>query len=198
MDQIILASSSKTRKELLESAGICFESQPAKIDEQEIRASLQAEKRDAFVIAEMLAEHKALVVSRKRPDALVIGADQILECKNVIFSKPESRTKARQQLTLLRDKEHRLVSSVVVAQSGERLWHNTDSALLQMRSFSDLFLDDYLTDLGEGLLDSPGCYRVEGRGVQLFARITGDYFTILGLPLLPLLDYLRLRGSVVE
>ena len=146
----------------------------------------------------MLAEHKALVVSRKTPGSLVIGADQILEYEKSILSKPKSRTEARKQLCLLRDMDHKLISSVIVAKDGKRLWHNTDIALLRMRNFSDPFLDNYLIDLGEDLFDGSGCYRVEGLGIQLFARITGDYFTILGLPLLPLLDYLRLQGAVAE
>ena len=171
---------------------------PANIDEEEIRASLIAEKRDPAVIAEMLAEHKALVVSRKSPGALVIGADQILEYEKSILNKPESEKEAKQQLCLLRDKDHRLISSVVVARDGERLWHNTGVALLRMRNFSDAFLDSYLTKLGKDLLDGSGSYRLEGTGIQLFARVTGDYFTILGLPVLPLLDYLRLQGAVAE
>lgn len=198
MDKIILASSSKTRIALLMSAGVSIEAQPAKIDEQEIRESLIAQKCGADLIPEMLAEHKALVVSRKRPGTLVIGADQILEYEKSIISKPESQIEARKQLQLLRDNDHRLVSSVVVAKSGERLWHNTDSAFLRMRNFSDSFLEEYLADCGQDLLDGAGCYRVEGLGVQLFTRITGDYFTILGLPLIPLLDYLRLQGVVTE
>ena len=196
MDKIILASSSKTRTALLMSAGVSFESRTANIDEEEITAALIAEKREPFVIAESLAEHKALVVSRKAPGNLVIGADQILEYEKSILSKPKNQIEAREHLCLLRDMDHKLISSVVVAKDGRRLWHNTDVALLRMRNFSDGFLDAYLRDLGEDLFDGSGCYRVEGFGIQLFARITGDYFTILGLPLLALLDYLRVRGVV--
>ena len=198
MKKIILASSSKTRTALLVSAGVCFENRPAKIDEEEIRASLVAEKCEPFVIAEVLAEHKALVVSMKNPGSLVIGADQILEYEKSILSKPKSHAEAKEQLCLLRDTDHKLISSVIVAKDGKRLWHNTDIALLRMRNFSDPFLDNYLIDLGEDLFDGSGCYRVEGLGIQLFARITGDYFTILGLPLLALLDYLRLQGAIAE
>ncbi len=198
MDKIILASSSKTRTALLMSAGVSFENRPANIDEEEITAALIAERCEPLVIAECLAEHKALVVSRKIPGNLVIGADQILEYEKSILSKPKNQTEAREQLYLLRDMDHKLISSVVVAKDGKRLWHNTDIALLKMRNFSDGFLDAYLTELGESLGDGSGCYRVEGFGIQLFARITGDYFTILGLPLLALLDYLRVQGVIAK
>lgn len=138
------------------------------------------------------------MVSRKLPSALVIGADQILECDNKIYSKPLDLMAAQQQLRMLRGKDHGLISSVVLFRNGQRVWHNTDSALLRMREFSDDFLDNYVTDLGDDLLQGPGCYKVEGRGIQLFSKITGDHFTILGLPLLALLDYLRLQGVVAK
>ncbi len=198
MNDLILASNSKTRAALLVSAGLTFEISPANIDEGEIKASLIAERCDPIVIAEVLAENKALAISRKTPGSLVIGADQILESGKSILSKPKTKSEARNQLCLLRDTEHKLISSVVVAKDGQRLWHNTDVALLQMRNFSDAFLDNYLNDLDEDILFGSGCYRVEGIGIQLFARITGDYFTILGLPLLALLDYLRLQGVVAK
>lgn len=198
MDKIVLASSSKTRKALLISAGISFESQSANIDEEEIKASLIAEKCEPSVIAEILAETKALTVSRKKPGALVIGADQILEYERSVLSKAKSKKEARKQLCLLRNMDHKLISSVVVVKDEKRLWHNTDFALLRMRNFSDGFLDNYLTNLTDDLLCSSGCYRVEDAGIQLFARITGDHFTILGLPLIALLDYLRAQGVVAE
>lgn len=198
MHELILASSSKTRAALLVSAGISFEIRAANIDEEEIQSSLLAEKCDPLVIAEILAENKALVISRKAAGSLVIGADQILECGNAVLSKPKSETEAREQLCLLRNTEHKLISSVVVARDGERLWHNTDVALLRMRNFSNGFLDSYLANLKDDLLSGSGCYRVEGPGIQLFERITGDYSTILGLPLLALLDYLRVQGVVAE
>ncbi len=198
MNDLILASNSKTRAALLVSAGLNFEISPANVDEGEIKASLIAERCDPIVIAEVLAENKALAISRKTPGSLVIGADQILESGKSILSKPKTKSEARNQLCLLRDTEHKLISSVVVAKDGQRLWHNTDVALLQMRNFSDAFLDNYLNDLDEDIFFGSGCYRVEGIGIQLFARITGDYFTILGLPLLALLDYLRLQGVVAK
>jgi septum formation protein len=183
---------------MLSAAGVFFEVLPAVIDEDEIKSALRAEGSDSAFIAESLAEHKARVVSRKLPSPLILGADQILECDNKIYSKPVNLAAAKEQLKTLRGKDHTLISSVVVFRNGQRLWHNTDRALLRMREFSNDFLDDYVTELGEELLEGPGCYKVEGRGIQLFSRITGDHFTILGLPLLPLLDYLRLQGAVAE
>jgi septum formation protein len=198
METVVLASGSDTRKSMLSAAGVAFEVLPAVVDEEEIKAALQAEGSDSAFVAESLAEHKARVVSRKLPTLLVIGADQILECDNKIYSKPVNLTAAKEQLKLLRGKDHTLISSVVLFRNGQRLWHNTDSALLRMRQFSDDFLDNYVTKLGDDLLRGPGCYKVEGQGIQLFSKITGDHFTILGLPLLPLLDYLRLQGAVAE
>lgn len=198
METVVLASGSETRKSMLSAAGVFFEVLPAVIDEGEIKSALRAEGSDSAFIAESLAEHKARVVSRKLPTPLVLGADQILECDNNIYSKPVNLAAAKEQLKTLRGKDHTLISSVVVFRNGQRLWHNTDRALLRMRDFSNDFLDDYVTELGEELLEGPGCYKVEGRGIQLFSRITGDHFTILGLPLLPLLDYLRLQGAVAE
>jgi septum formation protein len=198
METVVLASGSETRKSMLSAAGVFFEVLPAVIDEDEIKSALRAEGSDSAFIAESLAEHKARVVSRKLPSPLILGADQILECDNKIYSKPVNLAAAKEQLKTLRGKDHTLISSVVVFRNGQRLWHNTDRALLRMREFSNDFLDDYVTELGEELLEGPGCYKVEGRGIQLFSRITGDHFTILGLPLLPLLDYLRLQGAVAE
>lgn len=198
METVVLASGSETRKSMLSAAGVFFEVLPAVIDEDEIKSALRAEGSDSAFISESLAEHKARVVSRKLPSPLILGADQILECDNKIYSKPVNLAAAKEQLKTLRGKDHTLISSVVVFRNGQRLWHNTDRALLRMREFSNDFLDDYVTELGEELLEGPGCYKVEGRGIQLFSRITGDHFTILGLPLLPLLDYLRLQGAVAE
>ena len=198
METVVLASGSETRKSMLSAAGVFFEVLPAVIDEDEIKSALRAEGSDSAFIAESLAEHKARVVSRKLPSPLILGADQILECDNKIYSKPVNLAAAKEQLISLRGKDHTLISSVVVFRNAQRLWHNTDRALLRMRDFSNDFLDDYVAELGEELLEGPGCYKVEGLGIQLFSRITGDHFTILGLPLLPLLDYLRLQGAVAE
>ena len=198
MDNIVLASGSATRQKMLTDAGISFELNFAQFDEHEIKDALLLEGVKPPLIAEALAEHKSCAVSRRLPERLVVGADQVLGSGRKIYSKPENLNIAREQLISLRGKEHYLTSSVVVSRNGERLWHHNDTALLQMRNFSDRFLDSYISKEGDGLLDSPGCYRVEGLGVQLFSSIEGDFFTILGLPLLPLLDYLRLCGGAAE
>jgi septum formation protein len=198
METVVLASGSETRKSILSAAGVSFEVLPAVVDEDEIKAALRAEGSDSAFIAESLAEHKARVISRKLPTPLVIGAYQILECDNEIYSKPLDLAAAKEQLQSLRGKDHTLVSSVVLFQNGQRVWHNTDIAHLRMREFSDDFLNDYVTKLAGDLLQGPGCYKVEGQGIQLFSKITGDHFTILGLPLLPLLDFLRLQGAIAQ
>ena len=198
MENIVLASSSTVRQKILTAAGITFELKPAQIDEHEIKSALLLEGADPPFVAEALAEHKSCSVSRRLPERLVVGADQVLECEKKFYNKPKSLDNAREQLISLRGKEHNLTSSVVVSQNGERVWHHNDTALLKMRNFSNRFLDSYISKERDLLLDSPGCYRVEGLGIQLFSRIEGNFFTILGLPLLPLLDYLRLCGGIAE
>lgn len=193
---VILASASATRRRLLEAAGVALTAVPARIDEEEIKASMAADGASAGDIAEALAELKARRVSRGHPEALVIGADQVLEHDGVLYSKPADRNAARSQLIALRGGRHRLIDCVCVLRNGERLWHHSDAARLDMRDFSDAFLDAYLEQVGDQAFEGPGAYRLEGLGAQLFARIDGDYFTILGLPLLPLLDYLRVQGVV--
>ncbi|MDB5367149.1 MAG: septum formation protein Maf [Rhodospirillales bacterium] len=194
--EIVLASASATRKRMLESAGLHVEIDPARVDEDEIKLSLKAEQVPVERAAEALAELKALRISLRRPGALVIGADQMLECDGDWFDKSPDRAAAREQLLRLRGRTHRLISAAVVAVDGQRLWHTTEAARLTMRNFSDAFLDEYLDTVGEAAFTSVGGYQLEGRGVQLFHRIEGDFFTILGLPLLPLLDFLRARGAL--
>lgn len=188
---VILASASPTRARLLESAGVAFTVVPAEIDEAELRAAVQTQGGDGAAMAEILAERKACQVSLDHPGRLVIGADQVLECGGRAFEKPVDPDRARAQLVELAGREHEQISSVAVARDGERLWHHTDRARLTMRTLSDGFLETYLTEAGDAVLSGPGAYRIEGIGAQLFSRIDGDYFTILGLPLIPLLDYLR-------
>jgi septum formation protein len=195
---IVLASASATRKQMLESAGLRVEIDPARVDEDEVKLSLKAEQVPVERAAEALAELKALRISLRRPGALVIGADQMLECDGAWFDKSPDRAAAREQLVLLRGRTHRLISAAVVALDGQRLWHTTEAARLTMRNFSDAFLDEYLDTVGEAVFTSVGGYQLEGRGVQLFHRIEGDFFTILGLPLLPLLDFLRARGALAS
>jgi septum formation protein len=191
---VVLASASQARAGLLRAAGISVIIDAAAIDEAEVKASLRAARAEPSAIARTLAELKAQRVSRRHAGSLVIGADQILECDGVLFDKPADMAAARLQLLALRGRGHRLVSAVVLVRDGQRLWHHVDRADLKMRDFSTRFLDRYLESAGQAALSSVGAYQLEGIGAQLFAAIEGDYFTILGLPLLPLLDNLREHG----
>jgi len=194
--ELYLASGSATRAAMLRAAGLAVMVEPAQVDEDEVKTGLKREGADAAEVAETLAELKAMRVSRRHPGALVIGADQMLVCDGAWFDKPGSRAAARGQLLALRGRQHELVSAVSVVRGGARLWHHRDRARLRMRAFSDAFLERYLDLVGDDVLSTVGAYRLEGPGVQLFARIEGDHFTILGLPLLPLLDFLRGHGAV--
>lgn len=192
--QLVLASGSRTRAAMLEQAGVSAVLDKPLVDEDEVKAAGRAEGVSADIVAEALAELKAQRITRRHPGALVVGADQMLECEGRWFDKPADRAAARAQLLDLRGKTHRLVSCAVVVRDGERMWHRIDSARLTMRNFSEAFLDDYLTRVGDDVLHSVGAYQLEGLGAQLFQRVEGDFFTILGLPLLPLLGFLRVHG----
>ena len=190
---VILASASPARAALLDGAGVAFEAVPAHIDEDEIKAAMHAEGAGCADIAAALATLKAQGVSRRRPGRLVIGADQVLEFDGRVLDKPDGRAAARAQLMALRGHAHDQISCVCVVRDGQRLWHEVAHARLFVRPFGDEFLDQYLDAIGDAALTGPGAYQLEGRGAQLFERIEGDYFTILGLPLIPLLDYLRVQ-----
>jgi septum formation protein len=194
---IVLASASRARAHMLEQAGISFMVDVAAVDEQAVTESLAAETRNPARAAEVLAELKAVRVSGRHPGALVIGADQMLDCEGVWFDKPADRAAARAQLLALRQKAHRLTSAVAAVRDGRRVWHHTESARLTMRNFSETFLDSYLDQAGEAVLSSVGAYQLEGLGSQLFLSVEGDFFTILGLPLLALMDLLRENGELV-
>jgi septum formation protein len=183
---------------MLEQAGLVFTVEPSGVDEDEIKRSLLGERATPQDIAEKLAEMKALRVSARHPEAMVVGADSTLACSGRMFDKPPSMEAARQQLLALRGQTHELFSSVVVAKANARLWHCTERGRLTMRDFTEPFLDAYLARTGEGVLASVGAYQLETLGVHLFARIDGDYFTILGLPLLPLLSFLAVHGIGLE
>lgn len=196
MSAVILASGSTTRQKLLRAAGVAFSVEAAAVDEAAMIESLTAEKAPPRDVADFLAEMKAVKVSARHPQAFVIGADQVLSEGGALFQKPGTTVGAREQLRQLRGKTHVLSSAVCVAREGSVVWRVVQEARLTVRDFSDAFLDAYLADAGEEILGSVGAYHVEGRGIQLFSRIDGDTFTILGLPLVPLLDFLRTHGML--
>lgn len=191
MPPLILASASTARADMLRAAGVEIEIVPARVDESELKLSLKSQGADPETTAIALAELKAIQVSRGRPGRLVLGADQMLDCENTWFDKPESRAAAKAQLQSLRDKTHRLTSAAVLARDGQRIWHHAAAAKLTMRAFTDTFQDLYLDQAGDAVLSSVGAYQLEGLGAQMFRKIDGDFFTILGLPLLAVLDILR-------
>lgn len=198
--KLILASASAVRRKLLEDAGLEFEAVDSQADEDAIKQGFAAgdltpdEATDALALK--LAEEKALAVSARFPAALVIGADQILSCGAKRYDKPKSMSEARANLMEFRGRPHILHSGLVLAKEGRILWRHSARATLTMRDFSDAYLDHYLGEVGSMVMKSVGCYQLEGPGVQLFEKIEGDYFSILGLPMLPLLAELRAQGVV--
>ena len=193
---LILASASKSRARLLLGAGLSFTIDPADIDEDLVKISYRDAGRKAYEAALQLAEDKALKVSEKEPEAIVIGADQILHCDGQWFDKPGDLEGLRHQLEVLQGRTHQLVCAVTVVQRGAVLWRHYDSTRMTMRDFSPEFLQNYVDTVGQMVTGSVGGYHLEGFGVHLFEKIEGDYFTILGLPLLPLLGFLRSQGIV--
>jgi septum formation protein len=194
---LILASSSKSRAKLLEAAGLAFIVEPPGLDESAMRQAVGGDEALApHDVAEVLARAKAEAVSEVAPKAYVIGGDQVLPFGDVIMSKPESMEAARRQLLDLSGKTHTLHTSVAVATNGETIWTDTTVATLTMRKLSPEFIGRYLAAAGEEVLSSVGAYQIESIGVQLFEKIDGDYFSTLGLPLIPLLDTLRREGVI--
>ncbi|MBL6762105.1 MAG: Maf family protein [PS1 clade bacterium] len=189
--KLTLASQSKIRAAVLEGAGLDFEVQVSGVDEDALKAAHHG-AADALALA--LAAAKAQAVAA---EGLLIGADQILECDGKLYDKPRDMDEARHNLSLFRGKTHYLVGGVVLVEGGETVWAHGGRVALTMRDFSDAFLDAYLAAAGERVLSSVGCYQLEGLGAHLFSAIDGDYFSILGLPLLPLLDGLRTHGGLI-
>jgi septum formation protein len=191
---IILASSSKIRQQLLRQAGVSFTTVVSPLDEE--AAKRQLGPLPAKSLAQALALRKAQSISANTPSDLVIGADQTLELKDQLFNKPRHYEEARQHLKLLRGQQHALHSAIVITKGTDTVFQNVTTAQMTMRNFSDDFLDSYLSPTDTNLHTSLGCYRIEAEGLQLFESIDGDYFTILGLALLPLLTCLRDIGEI--
>jgi septum formation protein len=189
--ELILASASQARRAVLEGAGLRFTVHAAAVDEATIKESAQAEGIPPVDAALILADAKAERIARRSPDALVIGCDQLLVCDGAWFDKPQDVTAARGHLQRLRGRPHDLVTAIVCHRHGARAWQHVATPRLTMRDFSDAFLDAYLTAEADHVTQSVGAYRLEGPGVQLFSRVQGEHAAILGLPLLPLLDFLR-------
>lgn len=198
--RVILASGSKARREMLAGAGVEFSVRTADVDEPALRAAMRAEHGDAFLpadVALMLARAKAEAVSRIEPGAIVIGSDQVLSLEGALLTKAGDVARVAEQIATLSGRTHELVSAVAIAMDGVAVWSAVDAARLTMRAVSDRFVDSYVTACGEEVRHSVGAYHLEGLGVQLFETIEGDYFTILGMPLLPLLSELRRRGVLM-
>jgi septum formation protein len=194
--QLLLASASQTRLSLLRAAGVDTAAHPVKIDEETIRASLAGEGATPRDMADTLAQMKAAKLAAKHPDALVLGCDQTLDFNGICLGKPDSIEDARHQLTHLRGKKHALHSALVIFDKGEPVWCHIGTARLTMRDFSDDYLDAYLSRNWPEVSHSVGGYMIEAEGIRLFSAVDGDYPTILGLPLLPLLLWLSLRGFI--
>jgi septum formation protein len=192
--KLVLASTSRIRADLLAKAGLDFDAVRPEVDETELKKASRGLAPGDLALS--LASAKAVSVANRMPDALVLGADQILNLEGRVFDKPESQEAARRQLLDLRGRSHVLETALCCARGNAVVWRYLDQATLTMRSFTDGFLDDYLLHTGREVTTSVGAYKLEGLGAQLFDTIEGDYFTILGLPLLPLLDFLRRQGAL--
>lgn len=197
MTELILASQSTSRRAMLAAAGVPFIAEAAYVDEETVKQSMLSEGTDGRRLADALAEMKAIKVSRRYPNALVLGCDSTVTAEDGdLIDKVGTRAEAAAQLRSLAGTTHKLTSAAVVAQGGLPIWRHIDTAKLTMRAFTEEFLGAYLDAEWPAIGSCVGGYRLEGMGAQLFSRIDGDHFTILGLPLLPLLDWLRVRGVV--
>lgn len=194
--RLILASTSPTRLQMLRAAGLSVEPVAPRVDEATIRDALVAEGAHPRDVADALAEMKARKVADRHPDALVLGCDQVLALDRETFAKPETPEEARDQLRRLRGTSHKLLSAIVAYENAEPVWRHVGEARLTMHAFSDTYLDDYVARNWESIRHSVGGYKIEEEGVRLFSAISGDHFTILGLPLLPLLAWMGTRGMI--
>lgn len=195
-DQIILASGSDIRAQLLRNAGLCFDVIPARIDEETIKMSLKAEGASSRDLADALAEFKARKISEKHPDALVLGCDQVADLAGEVVSKPRDPEDANAQLTAMSGMTHRLFSAAVLYKEGEPLWRHVGTVRLKMRDLSTGYIADYVDRNWTSIRHSVGGYKLEEEGVRLFSKVDGDYFNVLGLPLTELLSYLIMRGDL--
>lgn len=193
---IILASTSPTRQAMLRAAGLDFTSVAPRVDEVSIRDALIAEGANPRDIADTLAEMKARKVAEKHPPAIVLGCDQVLALDRRVFGKPETPEEACDQLRALRGQSHKLLSAIVVYEGAQPVWRHVGEAQLTMHALSDTYLQDYVTRNWESIRHSVGAYKIEEEGIRLFSAISGDHFTILGLPLLPLLAWARTKGII--
>jgi septum formation protein len=195
---LILASQSQIRQQLLRNAGVEFGVEAARVDEDALRAALEAEATSPRDIADALAEMKAVKVSGKHPQAMVIGCDQVLDFEGGILAKPETPEEAREQLCMMRGKRHDLISAAVICEAGRPVWRQVGVVRMAMKNFSDAYVQGYIERNWPGIRHSVGAYKLEEEGVRLFERVDGDYFTVLGLPLLGLLAYLEQRGVLQQ
>lgn len=195
-ETVVLASGSPFRRTMLEDAGVAVEAVPAVIDERAVEAAVEGSGVTPQELAAILAEAKALDVSERMPGRLVIGADQTLSLGDEVLHKPADMEAARRRLLLLSGRTHELNSAVVLARDGKALWRHVAVARLTMRALDPGFVGRHLSRVGDKALSSVGAYQIEGEGIQLFDSVEGDHFTIVGLPLLPLLERLRALGAV--
>ena len=196
IQRLILASQSASRRAMLDAAGVTYVARPAHVDEDAVKTALLAENQPPRAIADALAELKAGKIAQADPSALVIGSDSVVSLGHRLFDKPVSRDNAAEHLRAFSGETMCLTSAVVVAEAGRPVWRHVSEAKLSVRPLSEGFIETYLDAEWPAIAGCVGCFRMEARGVQLFRQVDGDHFTILGMPLLPLLDYLRLRGQL--
>ena len=198
MTEIVLASGSATRSKMLRDAGVSLRVDVSRVDEDAVKCAMLAEGAPPRDIADKLAELKGMRVSARNGETLVLSADQVLVSGGTLYNKARDADELAVQLRELRGKSHELLSAAVICEGGRPIWRHVGRAQLIMRSFSDTYLEEYIADGGAGLLDTVGGYKLEQKGAQLFSRVQGDYFSVLGLPLLEILGFLRARGILTE